>query len=120
MPRLGRASLLDGTSKTKVGLIALEYRPSETLRFNLDIIGGGGEREAERTNMMVAFRSTGAGDDYNGGMIPLNMKVDDNDVVTSGTFANSTMFLESDYYRDRNAYLSINGSFGWQFGEGCK
>ena len=120
MPRLGRAALLDGTSKTKVGLIALEYRPSETLRFNLDILGGGGDREAERTNMMLTFRSTGAGDDYNGGMIPLNMKVDGNDVVTSATFANSTMFLESNFYRDRNAYLSINGSFDWQFGEGWK
>ncbi|MDI7776674.1 TonB-dependent receptor plug domain-containing protein [Asticcacaulis sp. EMRT-3] len=28
MPRLGRAALLDGTSRTKVGLIALQYRPS--------------------------------------------------------------------------------------------
>lgn len=118
MPRLGRNALLDATSRTKVGLIALEYRPSDTLRFNLDILGGGGDREAERTNMMLAFRSTGPGDDYNGGMIPLNMKVDANNVVTSATFANSTFFLESDYYRDRNAFLSVNGGFEWQFGDG--
>ncbi|CAL4868794.1 hypothetical protein MMA231_03083 [Asticcacaulis sp. MM231] len=120
MPRLGRASLLDGTSKTKVGLIALEYRPSETLKFNLDILGGGGDRDAERTNMMLALRSTGAGDDYNGGMIPLNMKVDENDVVTSATLANSTFFLESNFYRDKNAYWSANGSFEWLFGNSWK
>lgn len=70
--------------------------------------------------MMLTFRSTGPGDDYNGGMIPLNMKVDSNDVVTSATFANANMFLESDYYRDRNAYLSVNGSFEWDFADSWK
>ncbi|WP_157138876.1 TonB-dependent receptor [Asticcacaulis biprosthecium] len=117
MPRLGRNSILNGTSTNKVGLIALEYRPSDTLRFNLDILGGGGERDAERSNMMLAFRSTGPTDDYNRGMIPLNMKVDENNVVTSAKFAHSTFFLESNAYQDRNAYLSVNGGFDWKFGD---
>jgi len=118
MPRLGRGSLVDGTSKNTVGLIALQYRPSENLRFNLDILGGGNEREAERSNMMLTFRSTGPTDDYNRGMIPLNMKVDANNVVTSATFANSTFFLESDAYEDKSAFLSVNAGMEWEFGEG--
>jgi len=120
MPRLGRNSITDGTAKNNVGLISMEYRPSETLRFNLDILGGGGERNVQRSNMMLAFRSTGPGDDYNGGMIPLNMKVDANDVVTSATFANATYFLESDAYRDKNTYASVNLSFDWKFADGWK
>lgn len=113
LPRLGRNSLLDGETTNKVGLIALEYRPSADLRFTLDILAGDAEREALRTNMMWAVRGTGPGDDYNGGMIPIGMKVDANNVVTSGTFANSSFFLENNFYLDNTSYTSANFGFVW-------
>ncbi|ESQ83723.1 hypothetical protein AEAC466_12000 [Asticcacaulis sp. AC466] len=120
IPRLGRDYFLDGTGKNKVGSIALEYRPSESLRFNLDILGGGAERTAERSDMMWAVRNTGPGDDYNGGMIPIGLKVDSNNVVTAGTFANSTFFEETNFYRDKTAFYSINGGMVWQIADGFK
>ncbi|WAC49183.1 TonB-dependent receptor [Asticcacaulis sp. SL142] len=113
LPRLGRNSILDGETTNKVGLIALEFRPEDNLRFTLDILGGQAEREALRANMMWAIRGTGPGDDYNGGMIPINMEVDSNNVVTSGTFANSSFFSESNFYLDETSYISVNAGFVW-------
>jgi TonB-dependent receptor len=120
LPRLGRPYFLNGTSKNQVGLVALEYRPSSDLKFTLDILGGGAERNAERSDMMWAVRNTGPGDDYNGGMIPLNMKVDSHGVVTSGTFLNSNFFEESNFYRDRTAYASVNAGFDWRISDSLK
>jgi TonB-dependent receptor len=120
LPRLGRDYFLKGTARTKVGLVSMEYRPSEDLRFTLDILGGGADRKAERSDMMWSVRNTGPGDDYNGGMIPLNLKVDSNDVVTSGTFANSNFFEESNFYRDKTAYGSVNGGMVWKLNDSIK
>lgn len=120
LPRLGRTYFLDGTSKNKVGLLAFEYRPSQDLRFTLDILGGDASRIAERSDMMWAVRNTGPGDDYNGGMIPIGMTVDANDVVTAGTFANSNFFEESNFYRDKTAYGSANAGFDWRISDTLK
>lgn len=114
LPRLGRNYLLDGTTNNKVGLIALEYRPSDDLRFHLDILGGGADRNALRSDMMWATRSTGPGDTYNGGMIPLNMTVDSHDIVTGGTFANSAFLDENNEYRDKTGMASVDAGFVWK------
>jgi TonB-dependent receptor len=114
LPRLGRNYLLDGTSKNTVGLIALEYHASDTLKFHLDVLGGQAERNALRADMMWAVRSTGPGDSYNGGMIPLNMSVDSNDVVTGGTFANSAFLDENNEYHDKTGMASVDAGFQWK------
>ncbi len=114
LPRLGREYILDGTTKNTMGLIALEYHYSDTLKFHLDILGGGAERTALRSDMMWAVRSTGPGDSYNGGMIPLNMQVDSNDVVTSGTFANSAFLDENNEYHDKTGMASVDFGFQWK------
>ena len=114
MPRLGREYILDGTTKNTMGLIALEYHASDTLKFHLDILGGGAERDALRSDMNWAVRSTGPGDSYNGGMIPLNMTVDSNDVVTGGTFANSAFLDENNEYHDKTGMGSVDFGFNWQ------
>jgi len=120
LPRLGRPYLLEGDTHNKVGLIALEFRPADNLRFHLDILGGGADRSADRSDMMWAVRNTGPGDDYNGGMIPLNMTVDSNDVVTGGTFANSSFFEETNWYRDHTAFASGNLGFEWKLSDTLK
>jgi len=114
LPRLGRNYFLNGTTKNSEGLIALEYRPSDDLRFHLDILGGVAQRDALRADMMWATRSTGPGDSYNGGMIPLNMTVDANDVVTSGTFANSAFLDENNEYHDKTGMASVDAGFVWK------
>ncbi len=120
IPRLGRNYYLDGTSKNEVGLVALEARPSEKLKVNLDILHGKASRSAERSNMMWAVRNTGPGDDYNGGMIPLNLKVDANNVVTSGRFANSNFFEETNFYEDKTDFTSLNLSLIYDISDTLK
>ncbi len=121
LPRLGRDYVLDGTSKNKVGLVALEFRPSDTLKFNLDILGGDASRAAERSDMMLAVRGTSQTDNtYNGGMIPLNMAVDSNDVVTKATLANAAFFEETNFYRDKTNFGSVNGGFEWRMSDTMK
>ncbi len=114
MPRLGRNYFLDGNTKNTVGLIALEYHASDSLKFHLDLLGGTAQRDALRADMNWAVRSTGPGDSYNGGMIPLNMTVDSNDVVTSGTFANSAFLDENNEYHDKTGMGSVNAGFLWK------
>ena len=117
LPRLGRNYLLDGDSKQNIGVISMEYRPNDDLRFTLDIFGGKAERDALRTDMMWAVRSTGANDGYNNGMIPLNMQVDSNNVVTSGTFANSAFLAESNHYVDDTGIASFNAGMNWKIND---
>jgi len=114
MPRLGREYIHDGTTKNTMGLIALEYHASDTLKFHLDVLGGSAERDALRSDMNWAVRSTGPGDSYNGGMIPLNMQVDSNDVVTSGTFADSAFLDENNEYHDKTGMGSVDFGFNWR------
>ncbi len=120
LPRLGRNYLLDGTTNNNVGLISMEYHASDDLRFTLDIFGGKATRDALRSDMMWAVRSTGANDGYNNGMIPLNMQVDSNNVVTSGTFANSAFLLESNHYVDSTGLASVNAGFDWRLSDTLK
>lgn len=117
MPRLGRNYLLDGTSKNTVGLISMEYHATDNLKFTLDIFGGTAKRDALRTDMMWAVRSTGPNDGYNNGMIPLNMTVDSNNVVTSGTFADSAFLSEANHYVDDTGLASVNGGFNWRLSD---
>lgn len=117
LPRLARNYLLDGTSENKIGLIALEYRPSDDLRFHLDIFGGGAERQALRTDMNWIVRNSAPNDGYNNGMIPLNMTVDANDVVTSGTFADSAFLSEANEYHDKTAMGSATLGFDWKIND---
>lgn len=117
LPRLGRNYLLDGTTENNVGLVSMEYHATDNLKFTLDIFGGKATRDALRTDMMWVIRSTGANDGYNGGMIPLNMKVDSNDVVTSGTFANSAFLSESNHYVDQTGLGSFNLGMNWKLSD---
>ncbi len=121
LPRLGRDYVLDGTSKNKVGLIALEFRPTDNLKFNLDILAGDASRVAERSDMMLAVRGTSQTDGtYNGGMIPIGLTVDANNVVTKATLANAAFFEETNFYRDKTDFVSVNGGFDWRLNDTMK
>ncbi len=48
------------------------------------------------------------------GMIPINVKVDANNVVTKGTFANSQFFLEARPYDEKTDFYNFNPGGSWQ------
>jgi TonB-dependent receptor len=106
IPRLGREAYLNGNRDRVAEIVSLEYRPSDTLHFYLDTMYAEGKRNFDRIDMDLVGR--------NGGIIPLNLQVDANNVVTSGTFANAQYFLEARPYREEVQFYNINPGMHYQ------
>ena len=77
IPRLSRPSYSAGNRDRYSGLVSLEYRPTDGLQFYLDTFYAKAKRKFDRLDMNLVGR--------NGNIIPLNMKLDANNVVTSAT-----------------------------------
>ncbi len=112
IPRLGRPAYLDGTRERYSGLVSFEYRPTEDLQFYFDSLYSEAERDFNRLDINLVGR--------NGAMIPVNMQVDENNVVTSATFANAQFFLEARPYNEQVDYYSYNPGMKWQFTESMR
>jgi TonB-dependent receptor len=113
LPRLGRDEFFDGSQARQSVLVALEYRPSEKLHFNLDMLYGHRKDVFQQLDMDWAVRNSN-------GMIPLNVNVDSNNVVTSGTFANSQFFVESANLRNGLDFYNVNPSVEYDFSDRIK
>lgn len=116
IPRLGRNSFTDGDRSRISALVSLEWRPSDTLDFALDATWAKSVRDYERLNMNWYVRNSGPGTapTSTGGMVPINLTVDANNVVTSGTFANSSFFLENDVFHQTTTFYNVNPSATWK------
>ncbi|HUA80661.1 MAG TPA: TonB-dependent receptor, partial [Dyella sp.] len=100
IPRLGRDAYIQGTNDHQSALMSFEFRPDERAHFYLDTLFSKQERNFNRLDMDLVGRS--------GQMIPTNMQVDQNDVVTSATFANAQEFLEARPYNEHVHFYNIN------------
>jgi TonB-dependent receptor len=122
IPRLGRNSYTVGTRERISTLLSMEYRPSDTLQFALDGLYAKSDRDYQRLNMNWYVRGSGPGTSptSTGGMVPINVTVDQNNVVTSGTFANSQFFLENDIFNQTTDFYNVNPNVQWQPREGVR
>jgi TonB-dependent receptor len=109
IPRLGRPAYLDGTRERYSGLVSFEYRPTEDLHFYFDTLYSEAQRTFNRLDVNLVGR--------NGALIPTNMQVDENNVVTSATFANAQFFLEARPYDEQVDFWSYNPGMKWQIAE---
>jgi TonB-dependent receptor len=116
IPRLGRNSYTAGTRSRVSGLLSLEYRPNDEWHFAIDGIYAKSKRDYQRLNMNWYVRNSGPGTSptSTGGMVPINLTVDGNNVVTSGTFANSSFFLENDIFNQTTKFYNVNPTVRWQ------
>jgi TonB-dependent receptor len=116
IPRLGRNSYTEGTRSRVSALLSLEYRPTDDLQFAIDGIYAKSKRDYQRLNMNWYVRNSGPGTapTSTGGMVPFDLKVDANNVVTSGTFANSSFFLENDIFDQTTKFYNVNPTMRWQ------
>lgn len=117
LPRLGRNSYTIGDRSRVSGLISMEYRASDDLKFALDTMYAESDRDYQRLNMNWYVRNSGGtapGPTQTGGMVPIDLTVDGNGVVTDGTFANSSFFLENDIFNQSTEFYSINPNMEWQ------
>src|SRR6202022_3181780 len=106
IPRPGRHAYIDGVRNRVAEILAAEYRPTEQLHFYLDTMFARANRNFNRLDMDLIAAT--------GGMIPLNEKVDANDVVTSATFANAQYFLEDRPYKENVQFLNVNPGVHWE------
>jgi TonB-dependent receptor len=113
MPRLGRDEFLAGTKDRESILVALEFRPTDSMHFNLDMLYGHKIDNFNRLDEDWSLRNSNF-------MVPLNVNVDSNDVVTSGTYANAQFFLEARPYQERLNFYNINPSFEWDISDKLK
>ncbi|UZK70408.1 TonB-dependent receptor [Sphingomonas sp. S1-29] len=89
VPRLMRAEQTIGTRQRTGGLVNLEYRPIESLRFRADFLFSDVKNEFKQHQLMMVVRS------YNN-QIPVDFELNDDRVLTSGTFANTYFLNQSD------------------------
>src|ERR1700722_20342003 len=101
MPRLGRDEYLNGTKDRYSVLASLEYRPSDALKLYFDSLYGYKENNFDRLDMDWSLRNSSA-------MIPQDVTVDANNVVTGGTFDNAQFFLEDRPYEERLSFYNFN------------
>ncbi|CAM5307519.1 TonB-dependent receptor OS=Sphingobium scionense OX=1404341 GN=GGQ90_000457 PE=3 SV=1 [Sphingobium scionense] len=122
IPRLGRQSLTEGDRSRISALGSIEWRPSDELHFALDGMWAKSKRDYSKVNMNWQVRNSGPGTSAQstGGMIPIDLSVDDNGVVTSGTFANSSFFLEASLFKQTTEFWNVNPSLTWQPADNLK
>jgi TonB-dependent receptor len=111
IPRTGRPMFENGTRNRYNGILSLEYRPSDDLRFYFDSILGVVENNLNREDLFLIGRS--------GNSIPMNMQIQKIDnyndyAVTYADFANASMSLEARPYKEKSDYISINPGVDWQ------
>ena len=113
LPRLGRQSYSEGKRNRDSVLISGEWRPNDNAAFYLDTLLGKTHNNFNRLDMDWIVRNSNA-------MVPLNVKVDSNNVVTSGTFANSQFFLEARPYDEKTDFYNINPGGSYRFNDWLK
>jgi TonB-dependent receptor len=106
IPRTGRPMFETGTRDRYNSILSLEYRPTDDLHFYFDGILGVLENDLNREDLFLIGRS--------GASIPMNMKVDSHNIVTSADFANAGMSLEARPYKEKSDYFSLNPGMDWQ------
>ncbi|WP_294198310.1 TonB-dependent receptor [uncultured Sphingomonas sp.] len=116
IPRLGRTSLTEGTRERISAIGSMEWRPSDELHFALDGIWAKSKRDYLRSNMNWQVRNSGPGTSpqSTGGMVPFDVKVDANNVVTSGIFANSSFFSENSIFNQDTEFWNVTPSASWK------
>jgi TonB-dependent receptor len=112
LPRLGRNAVTYGKRDRISGLVALEWRPTDEFHFALDAIGAISRRNFKRSDMNWQVRNSGPG--ATGGMVPIDLTVDENNTVTSGTFANSSFFSENVLLDGKTTFWNVNPSATWK------
>lgn len=109
IPRLGRPHYSEGDRDRVAGLLSFEWIPTDFTTFFLDVLYAEADREFNRLDMMMVGR--------NSQLVPTNMEVDANNVVTYGEFHNAQFFLEARPYTETLDFYSINPGMTFLFGD---
>ena len=109
-PRLARPDMLIGERETKSGVLSMQWAPNENLEFYFDGLYSKADHPYERNDLNLAVRNVNNN-------IPLNVEVDENNVVTHATLANPQWLNENRPYVETTDFMNLNGGMSWQIGE---
>ena len=113
-PRLARPDSLVGERKTSSGVLSLQWAsPSDSLNVYLDGIYSESDHPYERNDLNLAVRSTNTN-------VPVNVTVNEDNVVTSATIANPVWLNENRPYDEDTNFINLNGGFEWNIAEKWK
>lgn len=100
MPLNSRPHYSEGDRERLATLLSLQFLPNERIDAHLDILHATNTRDFNRLDMALAAR--------NAHMVPANMQVDDNGVITSADFYNAQFLLQARPYEEELDFYNIN------------
>lgn len=106
VPRLMRAEQTIGKRSRLGGSLNFEYRPASNLRFNVDTMFSDVKNTFRQHQLMMVVRS------YNN-QVPVNFKINDDRVLTDGTFANTYFLNQSDGGNTPSRLFYRSGKMEW-------
>jgi len=109
-PRLARPDSLVGERETTSGILAMQWAPSENLSFFFDSLYSEADHVYERNDLNLAVRSTNTN-------VPVNVELDDNNVVRRATLANPQWLNENRPYDEDTDFINLNSGMEWKIGE---
>lgn len=112
VPYLPRPVDMSGDRDRDAALLSLEWRPTDNAHIWLDGLYSKADRTNQRIDMNLIARNNNAN-----GMIPVDMQVDENGVVTDATLTNAQFFLEARPYHETVDYWQLNPGGTFWFGD---
>ncbi len=112
LPRLGRNVRVDGERTRVTAVASLQYRPSDSVRLTADLMWGHSWRTYARDDADWYVRNSAPA--TTGGMVPIGVTVDANNVVTAGTFANAAFLDQSTWRVEKLDYKGLQTNLRWQ------
>jgi TonB-dependent receptor len=113
-PRLARPDSLVGQRETTSGVVALQWAsPSEALSIYLDALYSEADHPYERNDLNLAIRGVNTN-------IPVNVELNEDNVVTRATIANPLWLNENRPYHETTDFINLNAGFQWQIADRWK
>lgn len=110
-PRLARPDMLIGERETTSAILSLQWAsPSENLQIYFDGLYSEADHPYERNDLNLAVRGVNNN-------IPLNVEVNEDNVVTRATLANPQWLNENRPYHEVTDFINLNAGFDWQIAE---
>lgn len=100
IPRLGGPNSFSQDKRLNSGMLSFEWRPNQNIDTWVSMLYSQNKETLQTYDVDVVGR--------NGNMIPLDMKLDGNGVVTSGTFTNAQAFIQVQPYFSKTQFWSID------------
>ena len=110
-PRLARPDSLVGERETTSGVVSLQWAsPNDALSIYFDGLYSEADHPYERNDLNLAVRGTNTN-------IPVNVTLNEDNVVTSATIANPVWLNENRPYHEITDFINLNSGFEWQVAE---